>query len=108
MTLTEFTELVERVKTSIKSKRIDLQKTLTIINREGVKLQFIPDRYNQPMKRRISATKKIIVECTLYCEKDDGKIIVPQGTKGIYQELVNHNKIDLVQFAIEEFILGRV
>ena len=103
MDLEHFTDLMNKVKLHIKSKPVNKQKKLVLVNCDGVKLKLMPKSFSQRITK-----KNVEAECIIYCEKDGGKIISPRGTPLIYQELKRNGKLDIVKWSLEEFIIGKI
>jgi hypothetical protein len=103
MNIKHFIELSNKIKYHIQSKPTNKQKKLTLVNCDGVKLMFMPKSFSKH-----TVKKKVDMECVIYCENDNGRIISPRGAPLIFQELEKNNKLDIVKWHFEEFIIGRI
>ncbi|MBC8427356.1 MAG: hypothetical protein H8D97_00545 [Proteobacteria bacterium] len=98
MELEHFIKLVNQVKKYVKSK----QQNLTLVNGDGVKLQFIIKKFTKIPKGKVD------VVCTICEGPQRSKIITPRGAPLIYEELMKNDRLDWVKWHLEEFILGKM
>jgi hypothetical protein len=102
LNIQEFKQLTNRIKKlMIKDGGKGKRSNLTVINREGIALKFIRNN-------RITANNNIALECLIYAEEKDGRIMAPQGERLVFEELIKRNKLDLAVFGMEEYMLNAI
>jgi hypothetical protein len=97
----EFKQLTNRIKQLITANNKRGKSNLTVVNREGIALKFIRNNRN-------TANNNVAIECLIYAEEKDGRIISPQGDRLIFEELTKRNKLDLAVFSMEEYLLNGI